>query len=373
MKTLFTLCFLLVAFTSMSQEQIFNFSDKTGLWGFVKTDGTEIAPGIYKGVSYYSQDGYATAFDPIVKEAVLLNSKGEKVSLKMKGILDLTYIGEAEKNVSSKLLIAKVGKKIGVINVEGKVIHPFEFDKISSSSDQFMIGRKGARIFILDKNGLSTELSGMLDVRDLSEGLAPYRGENKLFGFIDSKGKIVIDAQYISVGYFSNGLAWVKNANSKVGFIDKTGKAVIDIMYDMVKEFDVEAQRALAKKGEEYLFLTPTGEEIKVQDATKLGNFTNGFAYAFKGELVGFVDPDGNWIVEPQYETVHNFSNGLARVKKDGLWGYVNTKGDLVIEPTFEDAEDMKTGYSAVKQNGLWGIIDTKGIFTVQPKYMKLK
>lgn len=362
-----------MSFVGTSQEQIYNFSDKSGLWGFVKTDGTEITTGKYKGVSYFSKDGYATAFDPITKEAVLINAKGENVPLNQKGLTDLEYIGETEKNLSSKLLIAKIGRKSGVINVQGKVIHALEYDKISSSSNQFIIGKKGADLFILNTDGTVIALPGIMDVRDLKEGLAPYRAANKLFGFIDSKGKIVVEAQYNSVGYFSDGLAWVKNANNKVGFIDKTGKPVIDANYDMVKEFDPIAHRTLAKKGDEYFILTPTGEEIRVTEATKLGDFTNGYAYAFKGELVGFVDPQGKWVVDPQFQTVHDFSDGLARVKRDGLWGFVNAKGELIVDPQYEDVEDFRNGFAAVKQNGLWGIIDSKGNFTLQPKYLKLK
>ena len=373
MKTFFTFILVLSSALSLGQDQLFNYSSKTGIWGYVKSDGTEITPCIYKGVSYFSADGYATAFDPTTKEAVLLNAKGEKVNLNIKGIMDLQYIGETEKNTDKKLLIAKVGKKLGVINLNGKTIHPFEYDKITASGNQFMVGHKGANLSILSTEGTAIPLTGMLDVRDLKEGLAPYRASNKLFGFIDATGKIVIEANHVSVGYFSNGLAWVKNDANMVGFIDKTGKPVIDAVYSMVKEFDVEAKRALAKKGEELLYLTPTGEEMKVPDATKLGNFTNGYAYAFRGDLVGFIDPKGNWIVDAQYETVHDFSFGLARVKRDGLWGYVNTKGELVIDPQFEDAEDMKNGFAAVMKDGQWGIIDATGTFTLEPKYSKLK
>lgn len=373
MKTIIAFILLFSSTISLAQEQVFNYSSKTGVWGFVKTDGTEITPCQYKGVSYFSKDGYATGVNVSTKEAVLINSKGEEVDLNIKGIIDLEYIGETEKNAASKLLIAKVGKKVGVINLEGKTIHAFEYDKITASGNQFMIGHKASSLSILNSDGSVIALPGMIDVRDLKEGLAPYRAMNKLFGFVDAKGKIVIEAQYVSVGYFSNGLAWVKNATNLVGFIDKTGKPVIDASYSMVKEFDVEAKRALAKKGEEMFFLSPTGEEMKIPDATKLGNYTNGYAYAFRGELVGFVDPSGKWVVEPQFETVHDFSNGLARVKRNGLWGFVNTKGELVIEPQFEDAEDMKNGYAAVMKDGQWGIIDAKGTFVIEPKYAKLK
>lgn len=375
---------VLISAISIGQTTIFNYSNALGMWGFVKSDGTEITKDIYKSVSYFSSDGYATALDPSTKEAVLLNTKGEVVDLNLKGILDLDYIGETEKNVDSKAAIFKIGKKFGVVNVNGKVIHTADYDKIDKTKSSILVGKKGTALSLLKLDGSTITLdANIIDVRDFREGLAPFVAKSKLLGFIDEQGKVVIEAKFESVGYFSVGLAWAKpevvgKAGAKVGFIDKTGKWVIDAKYDLGKEFETVSKRAMVKSGEIMMYLTPTGEEIKVDGATKLGQFEEGLAYAFKGDMVGFVNPSGKWVIDAQYEKVLDFKNGLAQVRKDGLWGVINTKGVVVIPIEFKDLGEIKNGFCpALKQlnekEAKWGIIDSKGKFVVEPKYVKLK
>jgi len=369
--------------SSYGQTVIFNYSNTTGLWGYVNSDGTEITQGIYKKVSGFSSDGYATALDPTSKEAVLLNAKGEIVDLKMKGIIDLDYIGETEKNLERKTAIFRIGKKFGLINVNGKVIHTAEYDKIDKTTSQIVVGKKGTALTMLFSDGTTIPLdANIIDVRDFREGLAPFVAKSKLIGFIDEKGKVAIEAKFESVGYFSTGLAWAKpevvgKAAVKVGFIEKTGKWVINAKYEMGKEFEAVSKRALVKSGEMMLYVTQTGEEIKVEGATKLGQFEEGLAYAFKGDLVGFVDPSGKWVVQPEYDKVYDFKDGMAQVRKNGLWGAINAKGVVVIPIEFKDLGNWKNGFfPALKQlnpkEAKWGIIDSKGKFVVEPKYVKL-
>lgn len=356
------------------QDHNFTYSTAAGLWGYVSSNGTEITPSVYRSVSPYSKDGYATAVNSQTKAGVLLNAKGEAMELGVKGITRTEYIGETEKNVERKLVIVESGKKQGIVSVSGKVIHEQVYDKIYNSPDGTIYAKTGTQFFILSKDGTSIKLaSEILEVKDFTEGLAPFRNASKLFGFIDSKGAIVIPAQFTSVGYFSIGLAWAKTVDRKVGFIDKTGKWIIDAKFDMVKEFDASSKRALASIGEAYYFLTPTGEEISVEGATKLGQFEEGYAYAFKGKLVGFVDPSGKWIVDAKYTKVHGFHEGLARVQLNAKWGYINAKGEEVIPANFEDAEDFKNGFATVKQGTQWGLINSKGEFVIQPKYLKMQ
>jgi len=361
-------------FAGLSQEQNFAYSTATGLWGYVSNNGTEITPPIYRSVSPYSKDGYATGVNSSTKAGVLLNAKGEVIDLGVSGTTRAEYIGETEKNLDTKWVIVEAAKKQGVVSVSGKIIHELIYDKVYSSPDGTVYAKTGTQFFILSKDGKVVKLGvDILDVKDFKEGLAPFRSATKLFGFIDSKGVIVIPAQFTSVGYFSNGLAWAKTAAKKVGFIDKSGKWAIHAKYDMVKEFDPSSKRALASIGEIYCFLTPNGEEIKVEGATKLGQFENGYAYAFKVKSVGFVDPSGKWITDAKYTKVHGFSDGLARVQIGAKWGYINTKGEEVISPSFDDVEDFKNGFAAVKQGTQWGLINKKGEFVIQPKYLKMQ
>ena len=53
------------------------------------------------------------------------------------------------------------------------------------------------------------------------------------YGYVDKKGKVVIEPQYENAKSFSHGLAGVC-VNGKWGFIDKTGTLVIDTLFDDV-------------------------------------------------------------------------------------------------------------------------------------------
>lgn len=372
MKQSFIIALIIGITTTNLFSQVYNFSNTSGLWGFVTSTGEEIVPESLKGVSYFSADGFATAIDPTTRLAILFNSKGEKIELGIGGATDFEYIGGKAKD--NKFVIFQHTKKYGIVNLNGKIIHDAGYDKITLASPTSFIGKKGKTFHILKIDGQVIPLSNdIIEVRNFSEGLAPFRSVNKKFGFIDETGKIIIPATHESVGYFSVGLAWAKNVERKVGFIDKTGKVTIEQKYNMVKDFDVESQRALASSDIGQVYLTPKGEEIKVYDATKLGDFNNGFAYAFKGELVGFVDPSGKWIVEATYDKVHGFENGFARVRKNGLWGFVNTKGEVVITPDFQDLENFRNGYAPAMKGTKWGLIDTSGKMVLEPKYLKLK
>ncbi len=50
-------------------------------------------------------------------------------------------------------------------------------------------------------------------------------------GFINVSGKMAIEPNYISVGYFSNGLAWAKNSDKQLGYINKNGEWGIEAKF----------------------------------------------------------------------------------------------------------------------------------------------
>ncbi len=56
--------------------------------------------------------------------------------------------------------------------------------------------------------------------------LGPGSQEN-LYGYIDSKGKVVIHLSYSGVGHFFEGTASVLNSAGKSGFIDGHGNLLI--------------------------------------------------------------------------------------------------------------------------------------------------
>ena len=63
------------------------------------------------------------------------------------------------------------------------------------------------------------------NARDFSEGLAPISNSHNLWGYVDAKGKTVINPQYDFADSFTNGEASVMKDN-KTFYIDKENKVV---------------------------------------------------------------------------------------------------------------------------------------------------
>jgi hypothetical protein len=65
----------------------------------------------------------------------------------------------------------------------------------------------------------------------ISENTRKYWSYKTGYGFLNEKGRIIIDPNYRQAHNFSEGLAAVQNWDEKWGFIDQTGKVVIDFIF----------------------------------------------------------------------------------------------------------------------------------------------
>lgn len=74
----------------------------------------------------------------------------------------------------------------------------------------------------------ASKLSGysFLEGHCFSEGLAAVYKDKK-YGYINKKGKYVIEPQYADAGDFSEGIAVVQTEDGEWNFIDQTGAVVV--------------------------------------------------------------------------------------------------------------------------------------------------
>lgn len=124
------------------------------------------------------------------------------------------------------------------------------------------------------------------EIHDFREGLAPLMQGIK-WGFINTRGEVVIAPRFDKVLHFNNGLAAVLQ-DGKWGYINKTGKWQIRPRFERAYRFNEES--------------------CSVQH--------NG--------LWGFVDKQGKWLIKPRFQDALIFDEGLAPVKTDKGWGYIN-------------------------------------------------
>lgn len=252
-------------------------------------------------------------------------------------------------------------------------------------------------------------------------------------GFIDTTGKVVIEAIYDDASYFSEGLAWVRSGD-EWAYIDRDGKVVFNRVtipgrldftaggegvfpipikdYDFIDGLayfsDEKYHGLMNKRGEvvippsdKYHRLNRFRDGLALVIDETVGNLKFGYidekgkiaiplqfadAYDFHEGLAavnvgsvdipkwGFIDKTGRLVIEAQFEEVSNFSEGLAAVSvwdgKDGQkWGYIDKKGKFVFAPMYQFAGKFSEGYAVVELYGRCGIIDKKGDMVVANKY----
>lgn len=157
-------------------------------------------------------------------------------------------------------------------------------------------------------------------------------GENK--GIIDINGSFIVELPD-SVSYISNylkGLSRLSCGNDKIGIINKEGKIVIPaINKDARLNIDFDNT-----------YIKITGKE----------NQNDWYMADLSGEIIGATCDS----------ILVGFRNGLCPVKKDGKWGYMNDKGEIVIEHQFDVAKTFSNdGLARVRCGKEWFFINKSG------------
>jgi TolA-binding protein len=165
-----------------------------------------------------------------------------------------------------------------------------------------------------------------------SQQIIPYKNAGQ-FGWMDLNGKIVIPAQYSTVGFFKEGLAWAEKSG-KYGFVNKANEIVIPFKFSSCNDFD--KGRAIVQVDTLFGIIDRSGSYIVEPQYKDIGQFSEGLIYAIKDSLYGYFDGLGYPRIPEQYEEAFSFSGGMAKVTFKGLEGYIDAFGSFKVKPLFE-------------------------------------
>lgn len=202
------------------------------------------------------------------------------------------------------------------------------------------------------------------------------------WGYIDTKGIIVIPAQFQEADLFADGLARVGVEKDSVvwyGFINDKGDLVIPCKYKDATSFSEEIAWVVKPKGHP-VAIDKSGKELfTLKDAEYVTSFKEGLAAysqinSHGDPKWGFCDKKGKTAVFPTYKSVENFSEGLALVSDtNDKFGYIDIKGNMVIPYQFDIATNFQKGMATICLGDKWGIIDKKGKIILNPQFDYLK
>lgn len=176
------------------------------------------------------------------------------------------------------------GKRVGVVDVDGKVVVPFEYTGVSPFSSGLAVVNKP----VVDEGGRKTSLAG----------------------FVDKEGKEVIACEYGRVCMFNeDGLALATTTDAKHFLLNTKGERLV--------QFNANFIDYTIKNG-----------FIPYSDNNKTWGFMN-----LKGEKLTPCIYEKAFLGQSQWG---GFADYLA-VRRDGKWGLINRQGKEIVECKYYD------------------------------------
>ena len=207
----------------------------------------------------------------------IYKSDGKFGILNNSGKIDYLYDSICKPIQSKNYFFALKNKLWGVVNLENKVIIPFEYEKIEQDYVHYIQKTTG---FVAQKNGnlgiidslnriiIPFEydaISGWCEERPFNN----YAIKNKKFGMIDNNGKIIIPFKYDSIYLYTENQIKVKY-NEKFGIINSKNEIIVPIQYDILifdysygKSKKGETDKFVVKKDNIWYFLDLNGHIIQ--------------------------------------------------------------------------------------------------------------
>ncbi len=324
----------------------------------------EIEPGLIV-IKKYSASGKEYRYG--------LKNKSEK-----KLILPVKYRYIYSATGSALLVIKDTLNKVGLIARSGKILVEPTYREIRTHfGDYAVVVSDGivsySSLFgLIDKNGklvIPLEYDFLGDYRD---GLLNYRKDGK-YGFIDLGRNVVIEAKYNNASNFGNGLAPVNSPEGKYGYINKKEEWVIEPKYAGAEDFYDGYARVYSTRR----INTTSGRPLVVNDTTgiidKNGKLVipleynyitpkqeGGFFRAEKGDRATIIDSTGKLLMPLEKQTISYFNKGRAEITRAGKKGLINSKGEIILPIQYDYLTILDDGAVITRKNGQVGVIDSK-------------
>lgn len=186
------------------------------------------------------------------------------------------------------------------------------------------------------------------------------------YGVIAPDGNTVVDFMYDSIHCYEGYELHKFELNGQWGFMDSVGNAVIEAQYDDVSGMDVWAA---ARVGDLWGMIDPQGNWIFEPQFEEYHSISREYALVTKNGKAGAAKPDGTMLLDPVYDSIWGFNDdGVSVVCRDGLFGYMNFDGTWMLEPQYESVSTFgEEGFAIIRTGGKYGMIDKTGGFLIEP------
>ncbi len=215
-------------------------------WGFVDMQGALVIPAQFREARSFAEG-----------LALVQNEENKWGFIDHSGKLVIPYQFTFANSFSEGLACVQIGERYGFIDPSGKVVIAAQFNSPSGFQEGLAVvrvrgktvspyglfsGPLGGKQMYIDRTGkpLIKLADNIETAHPFSEGLAAIevkKADGYLYGgYLDKKGKIVIEPQFGHVSAFSEGLALIL-LHGKWGYIDQTGAVQFKTDFGLAESF----------------------------------------------------------------------------------------------------------------------------------------
>ncbi len=265
------------------------------------------------------------------------------------------------------VFVVEKSKKYGVVNAEGQIIIPVEYDDIEINGI-YIYAKKQQGVTVFDGNGTQVNIDPNIEIIETANSkylIKTQIMENSTrYGIQGSQGNELIAPKYNYIEYLNNDYFIVSNESRQLGIVDSRDNQYIEIKYNSVKK--IENSDLIEATVDNITDVYNSRLELiySLQDA-RVEN-VNGYIKIYNQNEVKYFNSSG---IEIKSSDIFKNNNLFANVK-DGKWGFVNKSGEVVIENIYEQVSEFnENGFASVKKDGKWGAINVNGEEVAEIKY----
>ncbi len=299
-----------------------NRSNKGIQYGYLDKNEKEIVKieqeSLYRVTELNSQDIY------------LVGSQNGRYALfkNKENLTDYKYIDIFYNNGTQCFTVTK-NKSYGLINMEGKVLIPEEYEEL------------------------------------MVVGIYVKAHKNNSDYIFDLNGNQVKDSKFTSLQQTKTGKFYITiNDDYKYGIADKNQEVVVENKYDYIDEIETTGLLIATIDDDVTIYSGNASEIVSVEDAK----------VELTGDYIKVITSDEAYYLTVQGRKVDNktvyLENKIYASKDNGKWGFVDLRDSIIVPYQYDEVTELNEyGFAGIKKNGKWGVINSDGKIVLEPIY----
>ncbi len=240
------------------------------------------------------------------------------------------------------IFITKKEGKFGLVDVVGRELLPFEYDKI----------------FVPDL--------------EINNTYVAFIKKGKYTGICNKRGKIFVPPEYDKVNYYATtgitddmAVRFAVAKGKKEGFYEVGKGLIFPCEFDEVFYIDHDGDGGyvlIARNGRYFGIYPAPGSSRKADEGYQnILPLVENIRLAMKNGKWGVLDARSEVVLPFIYEEIKFVDYKYYWVKEKGKWGSVDNKGNFIVQPLFDDVKGQMASLISAKQKKFWGLINDKG------------